>query len=126
MKIYVAARSQEAGRALRDRLISLGHTVTSSWLDASDYGTDAARTPGNRRLNALACDADVVACDALVMIAGDGLKGGRHVELGMALALGKCVYVLGEPENVFHWHPGVAVFKDVSHFEEFLNPKDTP
>lgn len=34
-------------------------------------------------------------------------RGGRHVEYGIALALGKRVIVVGHRENIFHWLPQV-------------------
>jgi hypothetical protein len=37
-------------------------------------------------------------------------RGGRHVELGAALAAGKRVCVVGHRENVFCWLPIVEYF----------------
>jgi len=55
---------------------------------------------------------DVEAADLLILRAEPDrsfVPGGKHVETGAALALGKPVLVLGHPENVFHWHPLVTV-----------------
>lgn len=39
---------------------------------------------------------------ASALVGGTATSGGRHVETGFALALGKPVIVVGAPENVFH------------------------
>jgi nucleoside 2-deoxyribosyltransferase len=56
---------------------------------------------------------DVRAADVLVALnppefANAG-TGGRHVELGYALALGKALYLVGERTNIFHYHHTVTV-----------------
>lgn len=38
-------------------------------------------------------------------------RGGRHVELGIALALQKRCIVIGYRENIFHWLPQVEFFE---------------
>ena len=43
---------------------------------------------------------------------GDRGRGGRHVEFGMAYAMGKSIIVIGDRENVFHSLPGVIVAKN--------------
>lgn len=39
--------------------------------------------------------------------------GGRHVELGYAIAKAKYIFVIGESTNIFHEHPLVKVLKDI-------------
>lgn len=36
-----------------------------------------------------------------------GTSGGRHIETGYAMALDKAIFLVGEPENVFHRLPWV-------------------
>lgn len=48
--------------------------------------------------------------DELNRLAGKASRGGRHVEFGMAIALGKRAIVVGSQENVFHLLPGVEVY----------------
>jgi nucleoside 2-deoxyribosyltransferase len=57
---------------------------------------------------------DIRRADALVAFAEEaaGGGGGRHVELGVALALGKLVIVVGRPEHLFHRLPQVRVAMD--------------
>ena len=38
-------------------------------------------------------------------------RGGRHVELGIALAIGARVIVIGYRENIFHWLPQVEYYE---------------
>jgi len=40
-------------------------------------------------------------------------RGGRHVEFGLALAQGKHLILVGQPENVFHHLPQVRVIPEV-------------
>ena len=61
---------------------------------------------------------DIRNSDVLVHLAGgEGMltrSGGRHVELGYALALGKHVVHIGQQENIFH--SIVPVFSNVTDF----------
>ena len=89
-------------------------TCTSTWLtetfDINEGVTGPAAelddaTVSEHALNDLS---DVDDCDVFVLITAKYLgveataSGGRHVETGYALARGKRIIVLGEPENVFH------------------------
>jgi hypothetical protein len=37
-------------------------------------------------------------------------RGGRHVEMGIALALGKRCLIVGYRENIFHWLPQIEFY----------------
>jgi len=133
MKIYLAARF---GR--RDELLGYqasleihGHRVTSRWLTQHqqlDLHHPAARYDDDQRqLFALQDYEDVLAAHALVAFTeprdGDspgGKRGGRHVELGLALALHKEIYVVGHRENVFCWLPQVTFFETFHQLLEAL------
>jgi hypothetical protein len=39
-------------------------------------------------------------------------RGGRHVELGLALCDGQRTIVVGHRENVFHWLPQIEFYND--------------
>ena len=63
--------------------------------------------------------------DGVVLIAeppGQMVPGGKHVETGMALVLGRPVFVIGRKENIFHWHPAVRVFADLDALMAHLGP----
>lgn len=121
MKVYLCGRysRRDELRGVRGELQSLGHVVTSRWLDTEWTETErqgqvhsAAAPPEYRRQHAVADLEDVAAADCLVAFTEDqrgGGRGGRHVELGAALALGKQVIVVGPAENLFCHHPLVKV-----------------
>lgn len=126
MRCYLAARFARRGelRGYALELIRRGYPVVSDWLyhprdDDADLAHDEA---------AMAAEADlahVAAADALIAFtepSGDDApagasRGGRHVELGYALARGKLVFVVGPAENVFCHLYGVVVCRD---FDECL------
>lgn len=109
-KWYFAAQFSRlveiASYATRARIANL--EVTSRWLEqdpASGYagGSDAAgHVFAERDLK------DIAAADGFLFFAEDPavgvLRGGRHVEFGVALATGKTVEVIAPcgRENVFH------------------------
>lgn len=108
MKIYIAAPYP-----LRDMAIVMmqvleqhGHEVTSRWLREPDNFCDK---------HALKDLDDVAASDVLLALNYSGWEekgtGGRHVELGYALALGKRVIVYGKRSNIFH-HLNVVTVVD--------------
>lgn len=111
--VYFAARYSrlEELNGYRAELEALGFEVTSRWMEStvSRYldGMDE-----ERQALAMIDQEDVLAADVLVCFSepsGNGGNGGRHVELGMALALGRSVIVVGAREHIFHWLPEVMV-----------------
>lgn len=123
-KIYLAARfgRRDEMSGYADELIMDGHQVASRWvykenqLPAS-FGTWANHDQENTALakKYAGYDAmDVQSCDACVLFTCEpgepgSSSGGRHVEFGMAWALGKRCLVVGPPENIFHVLPSVVV-----------------
>lgn len=122
MKFYLATRKVENARPVRDALVAAGHLCVSSWVDEPGYAlgsTSAIARHSDEELRAIASrdEAEIRDTDVLVVVAepdGAFVPGGKHVETGMALALGKPVHVLGARENLFHWHPLVAVHADLA------------
>lgn len=119
---YLAARfsRHDEMRGVRDVLSALGHTVTSRWIDL--HGGDQLESAAAEALNTDPGSVaqfgehdlyDIGNADVLLSFtsADGGGKGGRHVEHGYALGLGKPVVVIGPRENIFHtlpyigWHP---------------------
>jgi hypothetical protein len=124
MKIYLATRySRNAEmRAIRDDLTALGHEVTSRWID--QHGGDLPESIVAEKLNSepencfkyaqIDVD-DLTAADTVVSFTCDGGgKGGRHVEYGLALGLGKRLILVGSRENVFHTLPQVEWYADAA------------
>ena len=64
---------------------------------------------------------DVLRADCLVSFTEEpaagvawAARGGRHVEFGIALAMGKRLCVVGPRENIFHHLPRVEVFRSLT------------
>ena len=106
---------------VRRELEAAGYQVTSRWLDAAAAGpaTAQADTEGAAaRLAAIARQdvEDIARADLVVVFnpaeACSVGRGGRHVETGYALALGKRVVLVGRRGNVFHWLPEIIMVPD--------------
>jgi nucleoside 2-deoxyribosyltransferase len=103
VKIYLASKYHTKPRMARyaKELRAVGHQVVSRWHDAT-------KSVGWREA-AVRDTHDVNKCDILVMFTRPfSPSGGRHVELGLALAMRKRVLLIGRKrENVFQDYPGV-------------------
>lgn len=109
MKVYIAAPFADAPFA---RLIAQGLRqladieCTSRWLTgSSELNDEWARKDLE----------DIDAADVLVALnaeawndpAANKGSGGRHVEFGYALAMGKPILLVGSRSNIFHYHSDV-------------------
>jgi nucleoside 2-deoxyribosyltransferase len=122
MKLYIAARypRKEEMRKAAAKLTIAGHKITASWLDeahALDVQLDEI-SPKDLQRMAETDIRDILRADALVFFAEAPTatypRGGRHVEFGVALALDKPIYVIGEvEENIFHYLPQVVLIPSV-------------
>ncbi len=109
---YLAARysrRDELGGYAAE-LNEMGIQVTSRWLVRSrQIPDDAVRDDVEARRYAREDVADIEAADILVAFTEQPRtslsRGGRHVELGYALAAGKRVVVVGPLEHIFCWLP---------------------
>lgn len=130
MKIYLAAsysrRLELLGYA--QQLEALGHQVVSSWVDGhhetnSPHGSQADKLGDSEEQSGWATEdiRDIFECETLVLFTGGDhrKRGGRHVEYGIALGLGKSLVLIGQPENVFH-HLGSPVVRRFPTWEAFL------
>lgn len=105
MRIYLASnwQSQSRIRKVRDSLVRLGHTVCSNWLSEDNAQAFSELTTKRRQMYSYRDIGEVVSCDLLIIdTAEESTSGGREVEYGMALALGKSVWVIGPDRNIFH------------------------
>ncbi len=124
--VYIAARFSQRPEchALAQALKAQGHTITSRWVkpDADHViptGLSEQAEDAERRRFAIEDCADVRACDWVVSIQGEprsGGRGGRHVEFGYGLALGKRMISIGPRETVFHHMDEVQQFDTVADF----------
>ena len=111
VRCYIAAPYELRDAALRARttLEQSGFLVTARWLDAQAQDSD---------LEARKDLEDIASAHALIALnpsewARSG-TGGRDVELGYALALGKRIVLVGARTNVFHQHSSVTCVPDLS------------
>lgn len=107
VRIYLAARYSQHPelKILRSHLESQGHIITSSWLDIGGKSftlEELENEPDRCSIRAEADFQDIRDADCLIFVSSEGGKGGRHVEYGIALGLGKRIIILGHRENVFH------------------------
>lgn len=140
MRIYLAARYSRREELLgyRTDLEAAGHLVTSRWLagahqwDPLAAGIESPETA----METIPIEAvrfatddveDVAAAELLIAFterprANLASRGGRHVELGLALAWGKPVVIVGPRENVFCTLPGIIhhdTWPDRSYWRAF-------
>jgi hypothetical protein len=101
------------------QLLDMGIGVTANWLKdggSREWGLDGETDDVNGRRFALLDIDDVARADTIICFTeeqrtgGLATRGGRHVEFGAALALGKRLCLVGPVENIFYLHPRVEVF----------------
>ena len=101
----------EEMRGVARWLHSLGYTMTSRWPEATKDDSNLSNDEA-RRAAAMDVD-DVLASDVLVVFGErkgtpGAERGGRFVEMGIALGAGKAVILVGNAENIFSRHPSVT------------------
>ena len=110
-------------------LEAIGYFVVSRWIDGhhehnSKHGSQADYlADGNEQATWASEDyQQVFYGDMLVQFTGGDVRkrGGKHVELGLALAWHKKVYIVGEPENVFHYLPSVTIVPTFEDLKRLL------
>ena len=118
-KIYLASRYSRFPemQKVRTDLEAAGYIVTSRWINGGHELTKEGSTEAHEaeRVRYAQEDfADLLAADCVISFTEipreTKTRGGRHVEHGMALALGKRVIVIGYRENVFHCLPQCEFF----------------
>lgn len=126
MKIYLAARYSRhlEMQGYRDRLQTLGHIVTSRWINGGHQISDAGmseQSPAMERERFATEDLiDLSAANLVISFTepprSTNSRGGRHVEFGIAIGLGLTNIVVGPRENVFHCLASVEVFETFDDF----------
>lgn len=141
MRIYLASRysRREELCGYRTQLESIGHTVTARWLNGLHQINDAGVPVADDGMTKLVRDEDestevkvismrakfaredyddVMSADMLIAFTekprSELTRGGRHVELGVAIGAGKIVIVVGPRENIFCWMDTVLHFDNWS------------
>ena len=125
MKVYLAGAYawKDELKIRAQELENLGVTVTSRWLDEKYAPTiKIADVPEKERVQTAIDDLkDIDRADAIVLFSVEPtvpiVRGGRHVEFGYAIGIGKTLYVIGPKENIFHYMPEVTNFV---HWDDFI------
>ncbi len=117
-RVYLSATSSQRRdvESAAQELRAIGLIVCSSWHCNGPLGRlvpDEAQTRGTADLCELRTADMLVAFSALPSTEHPG-RGGRHVELGFALALGLETYLVGPAEHVFHYVPEVRHVVDLA------------
>ncbi|MGA7887640.1 MAG: hypothetical protein WCA44_18045 [Acidobacteriaceae bacterium] len=129
--VYLAGRYSRRNElcALAIDLTRAGFRVTSRWLGEdkpldTKLGDDS---PAFYLATAHIDIEDICRADTLLFFAEDPHtgtpRGGRHVEFGFALGLGKRVVVIGGHENIFHYLPHVLHYACLADFIEMEGHK---
>jgi nucleoside 2-deoxyribosyltransferase len=116
--VYLAGRYSRKNelRECAAELEACDYPITSSWLkEHYDPNVQLKEiTDEDNRKIAEQDVFDIERAEAMVFFAEDQdaqpPRGGRHVELGYALALGLKLFVIGAKENIFHFLPCVKVY----------------
>lgn len=129
-RVYLASRYSRRLELCEHRttLKALGVEVTGRWLNGGHQVDDQGITlgevgvaeveEGSPLAGKFAQDdvEDVDRADSLILFTNEPrsapMRGGAFVEMGLALAWGKPVIVVGPRANVFCWLPGVMHFDD--------------
>ena len=115
MRIYVAARfdNKEAAREAMRQLQCAGHEIVFDWTvhGGAENGSEARR-------QAMADLGGVASADVFVLLAAENMRG-AFVEMGVAMAYYKRIYVVNSPGNtIFYSHPLIHHVKSI---DEVIN-----
>lgn len=122
--VYLAASCsrKEDMRGVRIFLSEFGYEVTSRWIDSEKPGMsaeDIRNDPDMATTGASLDMMDIVMSDIFVLFTDEpSTTGGRHVELGLAIATSKHIVVVGELENIFQ--SGLMQFRTFPEFTEYV------
>lgn len=110
MKFYVAGRfsEKEKVKEINKLILDEGFELSGDWTDhigSDDYGKTAERS----REYAIEDIEAVKDCDVFALLLNEKGGTGSSTELGVALALDKKIYLVGDhiANNMFNFHPAV-------------------
>ncbi len=112
-KVYISGHSSAEAKQLADELASNGIAIVSTW-HAEPLERTATFTEQKRIEIATHNWHEIAKCNSLVMLAcPDMVPGGKFVEAGIALGMGKQVVNVGRRENMMMWHVNVEQADDL-------------
>jgi hypothetical protein len=119
-RVYLDARYSRRQQmlAVREDLQRAGYLVTSRWIEGAHQADFDRASPADFRVMArFAAEdlEDLTAADLVISFQEvprrpSTNRGGRHVEFGVAVALGKPIVAVGPLEHVFTALPAVSCF----------------
>lgn len=127
-KVYLAAQYgwRDTLKWYAKQLAALGVEVTSTWLNERKDPKSELTELNTRFLkdHAIVDVVDIKRADAIVLFTvkptDTTKRGGRHVEFGIAYALGKELIICGPYENIFHYLPEVKQFDNFGDVLEYF------
>lgn len=126
MKFYVAGKWQDRYtiRWLQQELMSRGHSISCDWTN-HDFDKNGVKATKYQLIKIAEEDArGVKDCDIYVgILLSEYSYKGLWVEMGMAIALKKKVYAIGEAGDscIFMNHPSVQRFRTMEDFLGFID-----
>ena len=128
MKLYLAGRYSRKEEITKhaETIRATGLEVCSTWITEPHGPAVQLKdvVPQELREYALRDLEELRLADAFVIYAESdqtyNKRGGRHVEHGFALALGKPIFVVGPHENIFHYLPSTQHFSSTEALVEAL------
>jgi hypothetical protein len=139
MRWYIAARFDRCNEmnGYAQQLRQSGHIVDCRWLqglhqihpgaaeiESGGFSDTPDGIPMIARPFAEDDVQDIKAADGIILFSEPpstySKRGGRHVEFGLAMGLGKTLVVIGPRENVFHCLPFVYQFTTWALFMETI------
>lgn len=122
MKIYFASRFKYRGlwREKSPGIELLGHKVVSSWIWKESQKPYNKYEENSAKI-AQKVEEDIKSCDTFVMLSDEGGTD-MFVELGIALALDKKVFVVGDhvDRSLMHFHPKIIKLSSINEFFKIL------
>lgn len=118
MRIYLAApwtcRDAIVARAVQ-QIEAAGHTLTERWWTHTDVNAEIGTPEIHDELSMQAAKDITGVWNAQVFLLLNVEKSeGKAVEMGLALAYGTPIIVVGKPSNVFHYlQAGITIVPDV-------------
>jgi nucleoside 2-deoxyribosyltransferase len=118
MKVYVAGKTHDYERVRRVQAACrrLGHEITFDWTETVEtVGPDAGHefnklTPAFKAECGQKDRQGVMDCDLLIALVDHEHVTGTLIEIGMALSIGREVWLVGKPvrDSVFYYLPEVT------------------
>jgi nucleoside 2-deoxyribosyltransferase len=121
MKFYIASKLENYAQVqyLSDKLKSAGWEHTYNWavhLSAKESNIELLREIGQKEFNAVK-DADVI-----IVLTPQGR--GTHIELGMAIAFNKQIYLCHTDDKYFQCDDNTSIFYWLPQVKQFIGSID--